>query len=269
MDGFRRPALLRVCGGVWLMDGDPCEGAPIVTAENWLPYIAMPLASYVIGSTPFGVLIARSKGVNLRSRGSGNVGATNVGRVIGRTWGCVCFLLDVAKGLVPVLAAGMYLRGDGVVTTGEQLVWLATAFGAIMGHVLSFWLKFRGGKGVATSLGVLLGFWPYFTLAGLAAFAIWIVVALIWRYVSLGSIVAATAFPILFVVACLLNAQPLGEVIPLLVFAVAMAALVIYLHRSNIGRLLGGRENKIGPKKPPAVSSNPQSAIRNSQSDHR
>ena len=108
-----------------------------------LTFGVFPLAAYVIGSTPFGVLIARGKGVDLRAQGSGNVGATNVGRVIGRPWGYVCFLLDVAKGLVPTLLVGLYLRRDGAVTTAEQLAWLLVAFGAIMGHVLSFYLRFR------------------------------------------------------------------------------------------------------------------------------
>ena len=220
----------------------------------WMLYIVFPLAAYVIGSTPFGVILAAGRGVDLRARGSGNVGATNVARVLGRRWGVLCFALDVAKGLVPVLLAGLLLRGGGL-TTGEQLAWLAVAFGAIMGHVFSFWLRFRGGKGVATSLGATLGFWPYFTLPGLAAFALWIVVTGVSRYVSLGSIVAAAAFPVLFVLYRLGTARPLGEVLPLLIFAVAMAALVVYRHRTNIGRLLRGQENKIGQKPAPPASS--------------
>jgi len=211
-----------------------------------LMFVIFPLAAYVVGSTPFGVLIAQSKGVDLRSQGSGNVGATNVGRVLGRPWGYVCFILDVAKGLAPTLVVGLYLRRDGALTTVEQLAWLLVALGAIMGHVMSFYLRFRGGKGVATSLGVLLGFWPYFTLPGLAAFGLWIIVTGLSRYVSLGSIVAAAAFPVFFVASCLLASRPLGEVLPLLIFAAAMAALVIYLHRANIRRLVAGQENKIG-----------------------
>ena len=216
-----------------------------MTGEQWLMFVACPLAAYVIGCTPFGVLIARGKGVDLRAAGSGNVGATNVGRVIGRSWGYICFVLDVAKGLVPTLLVGLLLRRDGVLTVAEQLAWLAVAFAAIMGPVCSVYLRFRGGKGVATSLGVVLGFWPYFTLPGLAAFGVWIIVTGIWRYVSLASIVAAASFPVLFVGACLLAARPLGDVLPLLIFAVVMAALVIYRHRTNIGRLLKGEENKI------------------------
>jgi len=192
------------------------------------------------------VLLAKSQGVDLRALGSGNVGATNAGRVLGRRWGYLCFLLDTAKGLVPVLAIGLFLRRDGEVTTAEQLAWLGVAFGAIAGHVFSFYLKFRGGKGVATSLGVLLGFWPYFTVAGAGALLLWVAVTLKWRMVSLGSIVAAATFPLLFVASCLAAGWPIGDVLPLLIFAVAMAALIIFLHRANIARLLRGQENKIG-----------------------
>ncbi|NLF30107.1 MAG: glycerol-3-phosphate 1-O-acyltransferase PlsY [Planctomycetes bacterium] len=211
-------------------------------------YVLWPLAAYAAGSTPFGVIIAAARGIDLRAHGSGNVGATNVARVLGRRWGILCFALDVAKGLLPVLAAGVLLRRGGL-ATAEQFAWLAVALGAILGHIFSFWLRFRGGKGVATSLGVLLGFWPYFTLPGLAAFALWIVVTGLSGYVSLGSIAAAAAFPVFFVASCLLAARPLAEVLPLLVFAVAMAGLVILRHRTNIGRLLRGQENRIGRKK--------------------
>ena len=222
-----------------------------------IAFAAMPLAAYLIGSTPFGVMIARAKGVDLRSQGSGNVGATNVGRVLGGRWGYLCFVLDVLKGLAPVLAAGLLLRegGEGVPSPLTQLAWLLVGVGAILGHVLSFWLKFRGGKGVATSLGVVMGFYPYFTWPGLAVFALWVAVVLIWRYVSLASIVAAGAFPLLFVGACFLFSWELGEVWPLLAFASAMALLVIVRHRTNISRLLAGSENKIGGKGGPRGSS--------------
>ena len=161
----------------------------------WILFAALPLAAYVIGSTPVGMIIAHYHNTDLRAKGSGNVGATNVGRVIGRKWGFLCFYLDVAKGFIPVLVASVLVRGDSadLPTATQQASMLGVAFGAIAGHVLSFWLKFRGGKGVATSLGVVLGVFPYFTYPGLCAFAIWIAVTLTTRYVSLGSIVAAGA----------------------------------------------------------------------------
>ena len=206
--------------------------------------VVLPLAAYVIGSTPFGVILAHLRGVNLRQRGSGNVGATNVGRVLGRRWGIVCFVLDVGKGLVPVLAAG-WLMGRGVAAPSgiQQASLLAVAFGAIAGHVFSFYLRFRGGKGVATSLGVVLGIYPYFTWPGLAALGVWILVTLLSRYVSLGSLAAAAAFVGLFAA---FNHRVLPQVWPLGTFAAAMAALIFLRHRANIRRLLDGSENKIG-----------------------
>ena len=227
----------------------------------WILLAVFPLAAYAIGSTPFGVIIARARGVDLRGRGSGNIGATNVGRVLGRKWGCLCFVLDLLKGLVPVLLVGLYLsrRGGGVPLHSQaawlQAAWLAAAFGTIAGHVFSFWLKFRGGKGVATSLGVLMGLYPYFTWVGLAALGLWCLVVLIWRYVSLASITAAAAFPLLFVAACwVVDDWKVTRLWPLLAFAAAMAALVVVRHRSNIQRLLAGTENKIGQGKAPAPS---------------
>jgi glycerol-3-phosphate acyltransferase PlsY len=220
-----------------------------MTRGHWIAFVVFPLAGYVLGATPFAWLLARRKGIDLRACGSGNLGATNLGRVVGRKWGYLCFFLDVAKGLLPVLAVGAYLRRDGLPDLTAQAAWLAVALAAVMGHVFSFWVGFRGGKGVATSLGVVLGIWPYYALPGLAAFALWIAVTLKWRYVSLGSVIAAAAFPALFVLVCLLAAWPIGGLLPLLVFAAGMAALVIYRHRANLSRLLKGTENKIGLRK--------------------
>ncbi len=205
--------------------------------------VGFPLAAYVIGSTPFGVLIARGHGMDLRKLGSGNVGATNVARALGKKWGYLCFFLDVAKGLVPTLAAALLLGGQrGFPTLLHQAAWLGAGFGAIAGHVFSFYLRFRGGKGVATALGVVLGVFPYFTYPGLCAFGLWILVTLVSRYVSLGSIVAAVAFLPLFAA---FNWPP-GDLWPLAVFAAAMVALILLRHRGNIRRLLAGTENKIG-----------------------
>ena len=215
--------------------------------QPWLNFAVLPAGAYLVGSIPFGVIISRFHGVDLRARGSGNIGATNVGRVLGKKWGCLCFVLDTLKDFLPVLAVGMHLGGgDDIPPPAAQAAWLAVAFAVIAGHVFSVYLRFRGGKGVATSLGVLLGFFPYFTWSGLAALGVWIVVLLIWRYVSLASISAAAAFPLLFLAACALSGWPVRRLWPLLAFAVAMAALVIGRHRSNIARLLQGTENKMG-----------------------
>ncbi|MCJ7544590.1 MAG: glycerol-3-phosphate 1-O-acyltransferase PlsY [Phycisphaerae bacterium] len=204
-----------------------------------------PLAAYVIGATPFGVILARVHGVDLRRVGSGNVGATNVARVLGPKWGYLCFALDVLKGLLPVALAGAMLQATGgqIPSPADQAAWLAVGLGAVLGHVCSFYLGFRGGKGVATALGVVLGMYPYFTGAGVVAMGLWVAVTLISRYVSLGSIVAAVAFVPLFGA---FNYRNVGGLWPLLIFAGAVAALIVLRHRSNIRRLLEGTENKIG-----------------------
>ena len=215
--------------------------------DNPFIYILLPLAGYLAGSIPFGMIIGRLNGVDLRTVGSGNTGATNVTRVLGKAWGYSCFLLDVAKGFGPVFATGLMVHGmRQVPTLPQQALWLAVGVGCILGHVFSFWLKFRGGKGVATALGVVLGIYPYFTFVGLVAFALWILVTLASRYVSVGSIVAAVGFLVLFAA---FYFRRLAELWPLGAFAAAMMALIIVRHRGNIQRLRAGTENKIGRKK--------------------
>jgi len=214
----------------------------------WVMFGLFPMAAYVIGSTPWGVMLARARGVDLRATGSGNVGATNVGRVLGRRWGYLCFALDVLKGLLPVLGAGWLLGATrGTAPTWDvQVAWLLVGCGAIGGHVLSFWLRFRGGKGVATGLGVVLGLWPFFTLAGLAALALWVAITLISRYVSLGSIVAALSF---VPFAILFHWRDWTDLWVMNIFGMAMCGLIVLRHRANIVRLIKGQENKIGKKK--------------------
>jgi glycerol-3-phosphate acyltransferase PlsY len=218
--------------------------------ENYyIMFIAMPLAAYVIGSTPFGFLIARARGVDLRTVGSGNVGATNVARALGRRWGFLAFGLDVLKGLVPVVVAGWLLGvwQDEPPTRLQQAAWLAVGLGAVLGHVLTFWLRFRGGKGVATALGVVLGIFPYLAWPGLAALGLWVAVTLVSRYVSLGSIVAALAFLPLFVL--FNHNRQIMELWPLILFAGSVVVLIVVRHISNIKRLLAGTESKIGRRK--------------------
>lgn len=214
------------------------------------------LGAYLLGSIPFGLLIGRVRGVDVRRQGSGNIGSTNVGRILGRKWGYLCFLLDVGKGLLPVLWVGHYLRantmGDGpsTLTSADQWLWLAVGAATIIGHMFSVYLRFRGGKGVATSLGVVLGIWPYFTLTGLFAFAIWLAVWGVSRYVSLASIAAALSFPVGFLLLIWrIPAWHVEEVEPLLVFSCAMAILVVIRHRSNIQKLLRGTEDRGGRRK--------------------
>ncbi|HPY78324.1 MAG TPA: glycerol-3-phosphate acyltransferase, partial [Anaerohalosphaeraceae bacterium] len=161
-----------------------------------------------------------------------------------------CFVLDVLKGFVPMILIPLLRLGGSEPTAGHLLGWLAMGTAAILGHIFPIYLKFKGGKGVATSLGVVLGLWPYFTVCGLAAFIIWLITVRIWRYVSLASILAAGAFPILLLIAILfLEDWTFDRLWPLFLVAVPMPLLVIFRHRANIQRLIAGTENKIGLKK--------------------
>lgn len=213
-------------------------------------FVIFPLLAYLLGAVPFGLLLGKSRGVDIRQAGSGNIGATNLGRVVGKKLGLFCFILDVLKGFVPVLLAGSYLYehfsdSSGSLTQWGQLAWLTTGAAAILGHMFPIYLRFQGGKGVATSLGVLLGIWPYFTLSAIVAFIIWLLFWGCWRYVSLASIAAAAGFPIGFLLLIgRLERWEFARLWPLFIFSCLMAALVILRHRSNIARLLAGKENR-------------------------
>jgi len=209
----------------------------------------------LLGSIPFGLLIAKAHGKDLRSIGSGNIGATNVSRALGRKWAYICFVLDVLKGMVPMLATSILVsrysildehRASSIEYQVVLWLWLATGCGAILGHIFPIYVKFRGGKGVATSFGVALGLWPYYTICALFAIAIWVVAVLIWRYVSLASIAASVSFPLVLLLAIILRQSwDLFSLWPLLVAATAIPLMVIIRHRENIKRLLAGTESKI------------------------
>ena len=211
-------------------------------------FILAAIAAYLLGSIPFGLLIARAHGKDLRSIGSGNIGATNVARALGRKWAYLCFLLDVLKGLIPMLLVKFEIQNSKFeISTAVGLwLWLAVGCAAIMGHIFPIYLKFKGGKGVATSLGVAMGLWPYYTICASLAIAIWVVVVLIWRYVSLASITASVAFPLILIFTIIL--RPSWDFInlwPLLIAATAIPLMVIIRHRENIKRLITGTENKV------------------------
>lgn len=216
--------------------------------SEWLWWL---LGAYLLGSVPFGVLIARAYGIDLRKVGSGNIGATNVSRALGRKWGYVCFALDTLKGLVPMAAAKYAGLVSDAPRTMDLLAWLAVGCAAVVGHIFPVFLKFKGGKGVATGLGVVIGAYPYFTVCAIGALAVWLVCVLIWRMVSLASMIAAAAFPLLF--AGLIAAKAdwrFAQLWPLMAVAAAMAALIIARHKDNIRRILAGTEHKIFQPKP-------------------
>jgi len=221
----------------------------------YLVFVGGIVVAYLFGSVPFGLLIARGRGKDLRAIGSGNIGATNVARALGRKWGYICFALDVLKGLAPVIAVRAWApavspAGGAEVGPAFLALWLAVGIAAILGHVFPIYLKFKGGKGVSTSFGVALGIWPYFTLCSAVALLVWVVVVLIWRYVSLASICASVIFPV--VLALGIAAYPPWQterLWPLLIAALAIPILVILRHRENIRRLAAGTEGKIRSKK--------------------
>lgn len=204
--------------------------------------------AYVLGSVPFGLIIAKAHGKDLRAIGSGNIGATNTGRVLGKKWGVICLLLDCMKGLVPTLVAGSYVSSPP--TSVQLWLWLSVGCAAVIGHVFPVYLKFKGGKGVATSLGMVLGLFPYYTVAGLGSAGIWIALVLIFRYVSLASIVAAMVFPVFLVTAIFVNeGWHFTSLWPLIVIALIIPMLVVIRHAENIKRLLEGSEEKVLQKK--------------------
>jgi len=209
------------------------------------------VGGYVCGSVPFGLLIGKTKGVDIRQAGSGNIGATNLGRVLGRPWGVACFVLDMLKGAIPVLASGaaMGVLGQSDIETGAAWLWLAVGTAAVLGHVFPVWLRFRGGKGMATTVGVVAGFWPMLTLPGLGTVVTWIVLATLFRYVSLASMAAAAALPAYVFVIAVLRGTDHGQLVPFYVVTGLLAALVVVRHRTNITRLLAGTESKIGARK--------------------
>jgi glycerol-3-phosphate acyltransferase PlsY len=196
-----------------------------------LALLAVPIA-YLIGSIPFGYLIVKlTRGADVRATGSGGTGATNVSRRAGKVAGVATLVLDALKGAVAILITRGLLNDGPTASHGWWVV--ATAVAVIIGHIFPVWLGFRGGKGVATGAGVFLIIAPF---ALLCAGVVFLAVVLITRYVSLGSIVAAATIPV-FVWLCGLGA-------PEVTGAVAGALLIIFAHRANIGRLIGGTESK-------------------------
>jgi len=196
-----------------------------------LTALAIGLA-YLLGSIPTGVLLARSKGVDLRSVGSGNIGATNVARALGKGFGAITLAGDAGKGLVAALVAGMLLD-DG--SSSQGIRWIAAAgLAAFVGHLFPIWLRLRGGKGVATGLGVLLALVPWAGVAGAATYAVLLAAKRISSVGSLGGAAVAAA------VTPLLTPEP-----SLRVLAATMFVGVVARHAGNIRRLIRGEEGKI------------------------
>jgi glycerol-3-phosphate acyltransferase PlsY len=208
--------------------------------------IGLIVLAYLVGSVPFGLVVGLAKGIDVRNAGSGNIGATNVGRLLGKKFFFLVFFLDMFKGLLPMLAGAIIVRRWTAGGGADMLLLLGIGLAAILGHMYSVFLRFKGGKGVATSAGVILGLWPYFTLPGGVTILIFVIVVYLTRYISVGSIAAAGSFPLLYLgMGLLWGWHPLGRQLPLLVFAFIVAAMIIYKHRTNISRLRAGTENRI------------------------
>ncbi len=193
-----------------------------------MPYILI-LAGYLLGSIPFGLIIGKIKGVDVRKSGSGNIGATNVLRTLGPAWGGAVFLLDFFKGTLPVWLAQAY--------SGDPLIIVLCGLAAVLGHSFPVFLGFKGGKGVATGAGILFGIAPEMAVFGLVLFA---VIAFLTRYVSAGSVLASVTVFVLFVI--------LGKPLPYTVLVGLGTLLIVIRHIPNLKRLAAGTERRIGEK---------------------
>ncbi len=227
-----------------------------------MPWLLCILAAYLIGSIPFGVILARSKGVDIRQHGSKNIGATNVGRVLGKKFGVLCFILDFVKGAGPVIGAGLVNHTFGcepdVLSASQMWLWMAVAGAAVMGHMFSAFLRFAGGKGVATGFGAIAAMYPLLTYPAFAAIVVWYLVLRTTKYVSLSSILAVLSLPLSYLISVIppramdqpfdLTMDHLRHAAPPFIGTLLIALMVIWKHRSNIARLRRGEEPKVSDK---------------------
>ena len=209
---------------------------------QWFLALAICFLGYLFGSLPFGYFAGRIAGTDIRAAGSGNIGATNVLRVLGKKWGYAVFLADAFKGFAVVRLASLIVDQFLVVRPHAEYFAILAAVMCIIGHTFPVWLRFKGGKGVATSVGAVFGLMP---IAAITIFTIWIIVFEITRYVSVASIVAASSLP--FTIALLMRWKMIHGS-GLLYFSSVMLILVLWRHRSNFSRLLKGTEQRFTRK---------------------
>ena len=209
--------------------------------------LALTPLAYLCGSIPFGLIVGKAKGIDPRTAGSGNIGATNLGRLLGAKFFALVFVLDLLKGAVPTLAAGAVI-GFHVDNRQAGLLWMIVGAFAVIGHVCSIFLGFKGGKGVATGAGVVLGVFPYFTVAAIAATAVFYIAFRATRFISVGSMAGAASFPAAYVAIGIGRWPITGAQLPLLCFGGLFPVLIIFKHRANIARLLAGTEPHYSPK---------------------
>lgn len=204
-------------------------------------YNLIVLAAYMLGSVPTGFLVAKARGIDIRTVGSGNIGATNVFRILGKPAGIFVLLADAAKGWLAVfviakLMAAWFYPAAG--STAREWFAICAGVAAILGHNYTCWLHFKGGKGIATSAGVLTALVPGPLLIILS---VWIIIFVLTRYVSLASIAAAFTLPF--------AAWAVGDSLTIILITAALTSLAIYRHKTNIKRLIDGTESKITLKK--------------------
>jgi acyl phosphate:glycerol-3-phosphate acyltransferase len=200
------------------------------------------VGSYLLGSIPFGYLAGHIVGIDIRQTGSGNVGATNVVRVLGKRYGYPVFALDFLKGFGAVKISMLIAPGSPLQWNSPEMFGTVGAISSVVGHSFPPWLKFKGGKGVATSAGALVALAP---LTGLIAGAIWIIVFWLTRYVSVASITTAVVLPIIILV---INWQEPSKGEAIFYGSLCVAAIVIWRHRSNLSRLMRGTEPRFTRK---------------------
>ncbi|PYJ29292.1 MAG: acyl-phosphate glycerol 3-phosphate acyltransferase [Verrucomicrobia bacterium] len=200
------------------------------------------IGSYLLGSIPFGYLAGKIAGIDIRKVGSGNIGATNVVRALGKRYGYTVFALDFLKGFGAVTISMSLVTDTRPEWVSAEIIGIFAAVASVIGHSFPLWLKFRGGKGVATSVGALFGLVP---LAAVIAVIIWISIFWFTRYVSVASVVTAIALPFVILLMTRVN-EIRGNA--LFYFSLGMAAVVIWRHHSNISRLMHGSEPRFTRK---------------------
>ena len=218
------------------------------------PYLictTLVLASYIVGSLPFGFWISKFLGVDIRNQGSGNIGATNVLRTLGRKVGITVLILDISKGFLPVLIGSIIIFNqlpDSMLDKEEieGTIYVLLAIGTILGHNYTFWLGFKGGKGIATSAGAIMPFLPEVLIGSLF---VWILFFFLSRYVAIASIAAAFSIPILTVSLDHNYLFPdINSSWPVISFGIIASIMAIWRHRSNIQRLIKGEEDQFERK---------------------
>ena len=205
-------------------------------------FAAVALVSYLLGSIPAGYIAGRIAGIDIRHAGSGNIGATNITRVLGKRYGYPVFIVDFLKGLMAVSMSILIEKRAQPVSAPTELFGIVAAISCVIGHAFPVWLSFKGGKGVATSMGALFGLMPFVALIGIA---VWVITFEVTRYVSVASMTAALAVPISIWI--LMPLKQTGGAV-LLYFSICLAALVIFRHRSNLSRLVRGTEPRFKRK---------------------